>query len=671
MLCLSAALPRQASVLLMAQGINEHFTSGLVALETGDYEAAIRDFSLALRADSTDPDLYLYLSTSLLRSGQPDEAQRIALLGSDRFRGHIPLTFSVVDAMAATDPAAARTWLMQTEQELTDEQLRLYNIDRSSLRVYRALLSRLAGDRHSQAGLYADAAREYRRAIELAPDSSAWRTSLAYVLFLDGQYDEVIGMRDKLPGSDPFAENITAYALMARGRTDEAIPKLKRLYRQHPENYSAGLTYGQALASTGQNEQALAVFRELLDRFPHERDVYTAILEHYNRAASRSDLIDILERMVIAFPADEEAMLQLALHYDAAARPLEGIEVLKKLVQSGSDPVFYQRMTAFMYIRNEMEEDGFALLEQAAREYPARGEALLDMGLYFMENEQYSRAIAPFQEYTERFPDDISGWSWLGRAQAKDGQSPAGSWEHALSLEAPYAGIYSHRVRNLVDSGSVDEAAILAIEGLTRATTEIDRLRQVAEVEGYSSLQGDLMSQASRLHIIDSEFRWHEDALTELAALINRVFRYDTAIAIFSEYRQRMPVSVYPYRFRTNLYIEHERYDEAGADLHSAIRLKPGDQQSLAQLGDLAQRRGEISEALLWYERAFGVEPTPALYRRLIELHRQAGSLNDLADRWLSLYRTDVRRDPVLREFLIEALHKSDRVDEARSISVQ
>jgi hypothetical protein len=85
-------------------------------------------------------------------------------------------------------------------------------------------------------------------------------------------------------------------------------------------------------------------------------------------------------------------------------------------------------------------------------------------------------------------------------------------------------------------------------------------------------------------------------------------------------------------------------------------------------LGKYFQNKGLSIKAIQSFERAISAAPrngTP--YAELIELYRNIGKLNQLCDRWLARYRADTKNE-ILKSYLIEALHKADRFEEARQI---
>ena len=57
-------------------------------------------------------------------------------------------------------------------------------------------------------------------------------------------------------------------------------------------------------------------------------------------------------------------------------------------------------------------------------------------------------------------------------------------------------------------------------------------------------------------------------------------------------------------------------------------------------------------------------------YDHLIDLHQRENNLDELCDVWMSRYRANSRND-VLKEHLIESLHKAGRYEDARQIVAQ
>jgi tetratricopeptide (TPR) repeat protein len=95
-----------------------------------------------------------------------------------------------------------------------------------------------------------------------------------------------------------------------------------------------------------------------------------------------------------------------------------------------------------------------------------------------------------------------------------------------------------------------------------------------------------------------------------------------------------------PYDFRNNavlhaqyaqVYMDRQRYDEAIAEYHIAIRLNPGAAMLAPlyyNLGLAYRKKGEYARALACLQRAVRIQPNFELYyRHLIETYRLAGTL--------------------------------------------
>ncbi|MDZ7808253.1 MAG: tetratricopeptide repeat protein, partial [Gracilimonas sp.] len=86
------------------------------------------------------------------------------------------------------------------------------------------------------------------------------------------------------------------------------------------------------------------------------------------------------------------------------------------------------------------------------------------------------------------------------------------------------------------------------------------------------------------------------------------------------------------------------------------------------ELSEIHEDKGNIEEAIASLERALSLNSTEStVYSKLIQLYREIGQLDQLSDRWSAKYRAD-KNNGLLREHLIEALHKAGRYDEAREI---
>jgi len=116
-------------------------------------------------------------------------------------------------------------------------------------------------------------------------------------------------------------------------------------------------------------------------------------------------------------------------------------------------------------------------------------------------------------------------------------------------------------------------------------------------------------------------------------------------------------------------YGAHDRDADALRYFEQATREAPDLRDAHLALGLHHADAGRTRAAMLSYERALGAdEQHPDAYRALISLYREQGQLDQLVRRWQSRLRATPAND-VLREHLVDALHRAGRHDEARAIA--
>ncbi len=115
-------------------------------------------------------------------------------------------------------------------------------------------------------------------------------------------------------------------------------------------------------------------------------------------------------------------------------------------------------------------------------------------------------------------------------------------------------------------------------------------------------------------------------------------------------------------------------FDSAGDEeqalllYRSAADINPEDHRYHMSIASIKEEQGKYDQAVIWYERALGAGAASGVYRSLIRVHRENGTLDQLADRWLIRYQS-TSVDPEFREYLIDALHRAGRRAEAREIA--
>jgi tetratricopeptide (TPR) repeat protein len=136
---------------------------------------------------------------------------------------------------------------------------------------------------------YADAASEYRAAIQLDPQNADLHINLGTALGQQGDRDgQIAEDREavRLNPNNDRAHNILASALSQAGDWDGVIVEYTEVVRLHPTSYTAHYSLGMAYEHKGDQQAALQEYRRAYDlgpNIPTYRLAYERLLQQINR----------------------------------------------------------------------------------------------------------------------------------------------------------------------------------------------------------------------------------------------------------------------------------------------------------------------------------------------------------------------------------------------------
>src|SRR6266568_39011 len=147
---------------------------------------------------------------------------------------------------------------------------------------------------------FAEANREFRRAIELNPNYATahqWYGETGLVPL--GQFDEAIGEVKRALELDPLSIDINADVgtiLTNARRYDQAIEQLRKTVEMDPGFYYAHWTLGDALELKGRNEEAIAEYKKAIAL--NDDPLPPALLGHlYAKIGRKNEALAILKQL--------------------------------------------------------------------------------------------------------------------------------------------------------------------------------------------------------------------------------------------------------------------------------------------------------------------------------------------------------------------------------------
>src|SRR5215472_17397166 len=186
---------------------------------------------------------------------------------------------------------------------------------------------------------------------------------------------------------------------------------------EQPSNRELAATLDRAIAA-GQTEQAQRALAEMLARPRVELEV---LLEAGSKLAEReyyAPAAEVFGRCAKDYPRNFEAHYNLALPEFALRRFTEAQVALARI-----DPILKPQRLARDYLRGKIQ-DALGQTEMAERSLTAAFNGApdqenygLDLGLYFLRQKLYAKAVATLEATSKYHPDSVYVALGLGLAQ--------------------------------------------------------------------------------------------------------------------------------------------------------------------------------------------------------------------------------------------------------------
>jgi tetratricopeptide (TPR) repeat protein len=344
------------------------------ALQKRDYAGAYTHLHACLRRRPDDRELLLLTARTARRANLHEQAEKhlracerrqgpaaaIALeraLGRAQ-RGDVEVAAELQARADRGDPDALLIWEVLIQHYL--DRYQLFKA-RDCLDRY---LERRPDDVHALLGrgyiwdrlfFYAEAARDFRRAVEIEPDNDQARTRLAEVLLIIGPPDECAAHFERLRQRHPdsvIARLGLARALRKQGRSTEARQLLDDLLAEEPRCVGALTERGILALDEGDTERATDWLKQAVELAPADR----VALYNLCRCLQRSGR-----------DADARAHRGRLDRLDADLDQLG--KLTKAVLKTPHDPA-PRCKAGILFLRNGEEQEGVRWLHMALREDP-------------------------------------------------------------------------------------------------------------------------------------------------------------------------------------------------------------------------------------------------------------------------------------------------------------
>ena len=650
---------------------------GLAQYQTGNLNEAVPLLEEALAEDSSLVKAYPALATALLHTGNPARARTVAQAGRHHGSERTALHLVEAQALVALEdwPAALRAYERAETQHrqgaaLPDE------LSPEQMRARIGHLHRLIGQTKLKSNQFDQARHHLEAARNALPDSVGVHAALAALHLKQQNWraaDQAAQQGLERFPNHPRLLRARSEALAHLDEPDTLLSVLRRLYERQPDNVNVGIAYGRALAANGKPADSREVFETLLDQHPRETKIYDALLAMNERQLNYEGMLRVLQRQRRQFPNDPD----LAMRIGRLHERMDDYESARAIYDSTKSLVEPENFTptlarAQTFVAQDRPDTAAAVYRSVLDRAPDHEEALHGLGHVLEQQAAWTEALDVYQRLQAATDEDPSVHVRLGQVyeELDRPEQALQAYRTAIDQDAdhplPYYR-YALLLHRRADRGKADETFAAAERALRKSLRAVEALqrRQLRQIQqstgGMASLDQTDSWDRSRLEAYDevaeSAFGFLADAFpperTE-PLILDLLDQYESAGRL--------------HHLAGQYYRERGEPGEALHHLQEATREAPRRRAAHLALGALHEDEGAFRSAAQAYERARSLdEEAPDAYRALLRLYRTHGKLDVLIRRWAARYRTDPQNS-VLREHLVEALHKADRYDTAREI---
>lgn len=666
--------PAAASHSSVQTGERTHLERGTKYLRQGDLEAGITSLKKAVQAGYNIDQAYFLLTRAYNMSGSYELGLRTAEEGLERFPGHTALEYARIEALAYLDPMQAARLMEELFRERGDDlELRTRGLEPHHIRAHAGHLYAMAGSGFHASERLDEAAKVLEKARSLIPDSLYVHNNLVYTLIVNREYDRAAEAAKEALQRFPDDRNIRLLknqALSLAGRGEDGFDMVEALYREDPDDPEAAIAYGQALLRAGRMQDAADHFDDYLDRNPKQRRVYDVLARMNRQQYQYRHLAQVLERKTEAFPDEWHVRRELAEVLGLIEEFEKAHEEYEMLYEHTGDPL-YPLLQARLYLAQQE-------YEQAAKQYERM---IAEHGESWTGEEAYEELVLlwMFMDETERALNAArQGRQQHGHSTAIRERQLEALWvsgdrntsrDAAAKMEAQ--SLFRSGLAFYVLSETESDPDI-RMEWLARALEEeLAYSKQISELFGeraQSQLSGQIelhypvISEKDELQRRQKYLEMMADKMESLMGPEERIHHYRGLLNTFDG-------SVWVMQQAARALLESGEMEQATRMLNRAARSVPGDPDIHRQIAAIHEQAGNIRGALHAWERALSADnEMEEAYSQLIRLHRQNGTLDGLCDRWMARHRAD-RSNELLAEYLVDALHRAGRYEEAREIT--
>ncbi|MDX6710939.1 MAG: eukaryotic-like serine/threonine-protein kinase [Blastocatellia bacterium] len=211
---------------------------------------------------------------------------------------------------------------------------------------------------------WAEAEREFLRAIELNPDNAEIHHQYGICLAALGRFDEAVSEGAKALKLDPLSLLVNlqvGWVYLFSGQLDEALQLTRKMLEMEPNFHGAYWQMGVALAAQGKHEEALEAYRKALALDSNSLALSNAG-SIYGLLGKREEALEALNQLLEMKKRQPVAAFNMARIYSGLGDNDKAIEWLEKSVEERNGELTFLNIktaTGYMFGANIRQDSRF------------------------------------------------------------------------------------------------------------------------------------------------------------------------------------------------------------------------------------------------------------------------------------------------------------------------
>jgi len=650
---------------LKGQDIQHVIQQGLTFYELKEYENAIHSFEQALQYPNPPRDVYTYVTSSYLLNGDPSGALKSVDEGLDEHPEFLRLKVMKGEALIQMDIEKAIPVFEEIHQTISDSgEEQVDGVQKKVIRHYLGQLYQQVAANAFQDEKLVQSEQYFFKAREFNPDSLSIQNNLAYVLIRQEKWNEAEKVLDTGLEQFPDAENLLFMKAQVYEKEEDAegmVNTLETLYKVDTENMERAVLYGKALLKNNQSDKANLFFQKMIREHPKERMLYQALKEMNRQRFNQSGLLEVLKMEKEQFPDDRELLEEYGTELITAQKYEEANAFFDSLATVYND-VNYAQLSARSLLYDDQFEPAETEYRKQLERWPNDPLLMPDFGQILKKNEKFDEAKDVFRRYLLNYENSKVRIEYVelldGFSEKEDLLKPLD--QTIYKGWADWILLKDQESEEIIEKSVYSRVLIDLIE-LYESRQELTQKEVQFGLNHLRTKQPPIFQAATELKEISSE-------LKNMLAVISNRLSFDEALDVLQTGLYKFEESALLHHQKGLLFYRHKKPKLALESFKQAAQIRGDDEETHLYLGHIYAEFDHFEDAALSYERVLTLnDQHEEAYRALIRLHQKYGRLDVLCARWLQRYNHQ-KQNPVLREFLIDALHRANQFEEARAL---